>query len=183
MNCTNGNEEGLTSSTSVKQEIRQENQETPGCDEAEQGARADNMISDKVPRALKTYQENMGGTDCFDQIVACGGGGVSTKGTRKLHKWFKTISLAITYIGMANSSIAWSMKAETDEGQRLGMYQSPIFKFQTVLANQLLYYMHNKRKNVTWLQLSAVSSSAASSLSATITSSCELARSHGHESH
>ena len=70
----------------------------------------------KVPRALKMYQQNMGGTDRFDQIVVCGGGDVSTKGTHKLHKWFKTVNLAITDICMPNSSIAWNMKAETDEG-------------------------------------------------------------------
>ena len=113
---------GLTSSTSIEQEIRQENQEAPGCDKAEQGARADNIISHKVPTALKNYQENIVGTDSFDQIVVCGGGGVSTKGTCKLHKWFKTVNLAVTDIGMANSSIAWNMKVVTDKGQRCGMY-------------------------------------------------------------
>ena len=163
MNCTTGNEEGLTSSTSIEQEIWQGNQEAPGCDEAEQGARVDNIISDKVPRALNNYQENIIGTDSFDQIVACGGGGVSTKGTRKLHRWFKIVNLAVTNHGMANSSIAWNMKAVTDKGQRRGMYRSPIFKFRNLLAHQLLYNLHNKRKNVTRLQSSAVSSSAASS--------------------
>ena len=73
------------------------------------------IVTFKVPTALKNYQENMGGTDHFDQIVVCGRGGVS-KGTRKLHKWFKTVNLAISDIGMANSSIAWNMKVETDEG-------------------------------------------------------------------
>lgn len=98
-----------------------------------------------VPQALETYQKYMGGTDRFDQIRECGGGGFA-KGIRKFHKWFKTIILAVMDIGLTNSSIAWNMKACTEDGRRKVMMRSPIFRFQTVLAHQLLHYMRDQHK-------------------------------------
>ena len=43
-------------------------------------------------------------------------------------------------MGLTNASIAWNMKAVTQEGIDRKMKRVPIFQFQTVLAHQLLNY-------------------------------------------
>ena len=67
-----------------------------------------------VPEPLRIYQRHMGGIDKNDQIKECAGG--TSKAIRKIHRWQKTVSLAIMDVGIVNSSIAWNMKAVTPEG-------------------------------------------------------------------
>ena len=95
-----------------------------------------------VPEPLRTYQRHMGGVDKNDQIKECAGG--TSKGIRKIHKWHKTVNLAIMDVGIVNSSIAWNMKAVTPEGVKLGLKQAPIFDFQTYLADEMIKFVDTK---------------------------------------
>ena len=101
-----------------------------------------NKVDFDVPRALRTYQQHMGGVDKNDQIKECAGG--FSKGIRKIHKWYKTVNLAIMDVGVVNSSIAHNMKAVTKEGIELGLMQATINDFQTYLADDMINFVHTE---------------------------------------
>ena len=104
------------------------------------------MLDLRVPRALRTYQKYMGGVDRNDQMRESGGG--FAKGIRRYNRWFKTPIFAVQDIGMVNASIAWNMMSETDKGIELGIYRSPLDKFQTVPAHDMLNWDEEEIHNM-----------------------------------
>ena len=95
------------------------------------------LLNLKVPKPLKSYQENMGGVDRGDQIRETSGGGFC-KGLNKAGKWYKLPCLGIMDFGTLNSSQGWNMEAAKDADNNI--HKCTYLQYQTCMTVDMLHH-------------------------------------------